>query len=99
MRARIVETVAHQHRGKLGTYVVEQGQVAGFGDQQLTIGVSGIVQELFATTRVIESHDCGTDQPGTTERKQILGCVVEQHCNVGGPFEIEALQEQIRVAT
>ena len=58
--------------------------------------VQRVSQEVLVATRVIEADDRGADEPGTTEREEVVGGVVEQHRDMSGCAGRETLEEERR---
>ncbi len=63
--------------------------VTRLGDDHLDVGVRDVVAEMLAPTRVVQPCHGGTDQASTAQRKDVLGCVVQQEADVGGTTRVE----------
>ncbi len=64
--------------------------MAGFGDDELEVGVGDVPGEMLAEARVVEPGDRHAREPGAAEREDIVRRVVEQHADVRRTGRVEA---------
>ncbi len=80
----VVEAIGHQHRRQVVGDGLEQRRVPGLGDCQTAVRVLYVAQQMHAAAGVVPADDGRADERGAAERKQVVGCVVDQHRDVAG---------------
>ena len=63
-------------------------------EHDAAVGVLDVAQQMFITSSVIQPHDRSADQRGATERKEVVGGVVEQHRHMTRSLGRQPLVEQ-----
>ncbi len=71
--------------------------VAWFRDHELHVRMRDVACEMLPVPGVVQPCDGDACQPGTAQRKDIVGRVVEEDADVGGTAGLEARGKQPRI--
>ena len=86
--------IEHPARSDAEVEAAEQWQVAGFGDDQLAVGVADVPGQFLPASGGVDADQGGAGQGGATEPQRELGHVVEQDPDMEGrAVDPEVLQQ------
>ena len=72
----------------------EQRLVARLGEHQPAVRVDRVAEQVLVATGVVEADDRTADERRAAEREEVVGRVVEQHCDVARRAGRQPIEEQ-----